>query len=245
MVLVSIFGWIVLGLAGLYGLLFLLNRNPDGGVRWMMHVQGWTLLLSAAIIAFLPISQFFVLLAVPVSFFLPMALMGRRVAASGRHIEKMLSESQRTGVPIGDLLKEDFRSRGVQEEEVGSPLIDAAFGGKLDVVEHLVQEGADVNAPGKKQGGWTALHFAASANHREIAKCLIEHGANINAQGSDGESPLGRAAVHGDLEMVTYLVENGANVNLVNDLGWTPLRHAVHNKHVAVAKYLRAHGGHE
>ena len=31
------------------------------------------------------------------------------------------------------------------------------------------------------QDGWTALHYAASANHPEIIKTLIANGANITA----------------------------------------------------------------
>ena len=47
------------------------------------------------------------------------------------------------------------------------------------IAKSLMQKGADVNQPEHK--GWTALHFAASKGHTNLASILLEHGANIES----------------------------------------------------------------
>ena len=55
------------------------------------------------------------------------------------------------------------------------------------VVKMLVEAGAAVNAA--NEAGFTALHGAAFAGSNEIATCLVENGANINAQDFRGRTP--------------------------------------------------------
>ena len=63
-----------------------------------------------------------------------------------------------------------------------TPLIWASFTSNghpdesLSVVEYLIEKGADVNA--KNKYGETALHEARTL---EVAKCLVEHGADTEA----------------------------------------------------------------
>ncbi|XP_025024176.1 protein phosphatase 1 regulatory subunit 12C isoform X3 [Python bivittatus] len=58
----------------------------------------------------------------------------------------------------------------------------------MEVVEFLVENGADVNQADNE--GWTPLHVAASCGYIEIAQYLLDHGANIAAVNSDGDVPL-------------------------------------------------------
>ncbi len=57
-----------------------------------------------------------------------------------------------------------------------TPLIVAAFHGRLDLVQYLLERGAEVNV--QASFGWTALMFAADHGHYEIVKTLLEAGAN-------------------------------------------------------------------
>src|SRR5262249_318780 len=58
-------------------------------------------------------------------------------------------------------------------------LPDAAMNGDRAVVQSLLQEKVDVNSA---QGdGTTALHWAAYRDDLEMAKLLIESGANVKA----------------------------------------------------------------
>jgi len=60
--------------------------------------------------------------------------------------------------------------------------------GNIQVVEHNIANGADVNA--KDESESTPLHSAALFGHKEIAELLIAKGANVNAKNDGGETPL-------------------------------------------------------
>jgi ankyrin repeat protein len=71
--------------------------------------------------------------------------------------------------------------------------------------------------------GDSLLHQAAWQGQTEIAKLLIEKGANVNAQNEEGNTPLHFAAWEGQTETVKLLIEKGANVNAQNEEGNSPL----------------------
>ncbi len=82
-----------------------------------------------------------------------------------------------------------------------------------DIVRYLVEQGADVNAPGDMDR--TPLMAAASNGcHLEILRFLVEHGANVNARGELGWTALIWAAREGCIECVKYLLSQGANPNI-------------------------------
>ncbi|KAM4650882.1 protein phosphatase 1 regulatory subunit 12C isoform 2-T2 [Discoglossus pictus] len=96
----------------------------------------------------------------------------------------------------GDLLEAEDMLRG----EAGRDVIDstntdgisalhqACIDENLEVVEFLVNHGANVNQSDNE--GWTPLHVAASCGYMEIAEYLLKHSANIAAVNSDGDVPL-------------------------------------------------------
>lgn len=64
--------------------------------------------------------------------------------------------------------------------------------------------------------GLTALHWAAAYGQLISAQLLIESGAEIDIEGSDGETPLLLAASGGHHDVVRYLLSEGANPNHVD-----------------------------
>ncbi|XP_038238090.2 protein phosphatase 1 regulatory subunit 12C isoform X2 [Dermochelys coriacea] len=69
-----------------------------------------------------------------------------------------------------------------------SALHQACIDENLEVVQFLVENGANVNQADNE--GWTPLHVAASCSYKEIAQYLLAHGAQVAAVNSDGEIPL-------------------------------------------------------
>ena len=106
----------------------------------------------------------------------------------------------------------------------GSTLLHhaAAFGG-LDVMELLIDKGADVNAKNRRAAmplHW-AIHDAAKV------RLLISRGAQVNARQVEGRTPLYQATVlGGGLPVVRVLLERGADPNIPILIGQTPLRAA-------------------
>jgi len=116
-----------------------------------------------------------------------------------------------------------------------TPILLAAETNNLDVIKVLVENEADPNIPTEQ--GTTALIMAMGAGTdvqrmREpeergmavkTAAYLIEHGANVNAAGQFGWTPLHAAAYQGLNDSIEYLVSKGAKIDQKDNFGQTPL----------------------
>lgn len=81
------------------------------------------------------------------------------------------------------------------------------------------------------------MHYAARNGSLDAAKCLIKHGANVNAQtGSLQATPLHRAVTARKPEMVQYLLESGANTGIKDVDGLTAVDRAKKDKDSRIMK---------
>lgn len=96
-------------------------------------------------------------------------------------------------------------------------LINAAFCGRLDVVEFCAARGANINAADKN--GFTALHAAVQEKHIEIIKFLLAHGADVNAQNAFGNNPVFILTPQFPMEVFEILLANGADPHMKNLYG--------------------------
>jgi len=79
-----------------------------------------------------------------------------------------------------------------------------------------------------KGTGYTPLGLAEFANnHDKMVQLLIAHGADVNAQGSSGATPLFWAVMRDQKDDVKFLLDHGANPNLADAYKDTPLICAV------------------
>ena len=113
----------------------------------------------------------------------------------------------------------------------------AAGYGNLPAVRALLESGEDVNK-GEPRFGQTALHFAAYKAEPVTLKALIEAGADVNAQDSQGCTSLSFAAQQDNPMIVMELIKAGADVNLARPDGGTPLHMAVQNGREGCAAML-------
>jgi ankyrin repeat protein len=71
--------------------------------------------------------------------------------------------------------------------------------------------------------GWTPLHYAATNGHLAIMELLLENHAYIDAESPNGSTPLMMAAHYGTPAAVKLLLEAGADPTLKNQLGLTAI----------------------
>uniref|UniRef100_A0A8B9IVG1 Proteasome 26S subunit, non-ATPase 10 n=1 Tax=Amazona collaria TaxID=241587 RepID=A0A8B9IVG1_9PSIT len=83
---------------------------------------------------------------------------------------------------------------------------------------------------------------AASKNKQEIALMLLKNGADPDAKDHFESTPLHRAAAKGNLKMVQILLQHNAAVNIRDSEGNTPLHLACDEERVEEAKLLVSHG---
>jgi ankyrin repeat protein len=94
-----------------------------------------------------------------------------------------------------------------------------------DTVRALVLAGAHVDAPSDSKR-CTALHLAARRGNTEIARTLLDCGADINARDKTGDTPLQRARNCRKPEVAALLVLRGADqaVKLRKKTGRVPAK---------------------
>ncbi len=96
-----------------------------------------------------------------------------------------------------------------------SSLMTAVANNDIDGVKFFSKAGsAIVNQ--KNFGGATALHIAAREKNLEIAKILVENGADVNVADNEGWTPIMRSALAGDNVLLSFLLEKNADASGLN-----------------------------
>lgn len=111
---------------------------------------------------------------------------------------------------------------GCGKKEPAIDIWTAAATGNTAAIEQHVSFGADLDAKEPNRGS-TPLIVAAVFGRTEIAKLLIENGANLDATNNDGSTALHTAAFFCHPEIVKFLLERGAELSVTNSFGHTPL----------------------
>jgi ankyrin repeat protein len=86
-------------------------------------------------------------------------------------------------------------------------------------------------------GELTPLVYAARSGAIDVARVLLQAGADVNQVTRYGWSPLLAATQNRNYQMGKFLIENGADVNIANKGGWTPLYLATDNRNLEGGDY--------
>jgi ankyrin repeat protein len=121
-----------------------------------------------------------------------------------------------------------------------TPLHLGSFFGYAKVVELLLARGAEVNPVARNPMKVQPLHSAAAGRHGEVARLLVEAGANVNAKQDKGWMPLHAVAQNGDVEMAALLLDRGADPAAQNDEGKSAIGLAADAGKTEVLKLLKA-----
>jgi len=119
-------------------------------------------------------------------------------------------------------------------------LFFACYHGKKEMVECLLNRGADVHA--KSKDAMRAMHAAISGKNVEIVKLLHAKGARVNDIDANGFSPLHHACMEGQLDICKFLLDKGAEVNRPSMVKTTPLHLAARSGNRAIVSLLMGRG---
>lgn len=151
-------------------------------------------------------------------------------------------------------------------EHAQTALMWAVLENHADVIEALLAQEADVNAhtsvvaprgeyvPARvaggagigltrqralptASGGMTPLLFAVRDGNFEVAKLLLDHGADIHRSSGNRTSPLVIALTNGQIGLAGYLLERGADPNAADAYGRAALFAAVDLRNFNHDKY--------
>ncbi len=91
----------------------------------------------------------------------------------------------------------------------------------LNLVRDLISLGT-INTQDDNNGN-APLYSAARLGKIEIARMLIDAGADVNIQNEEEDTPLHIATRWCNIKTIKLLLDSGADVNIKNKKGWTPL----------------------
>ena len=147
----------------------------------------------------------------------------------------------------------DHGANAKLETEGGETALHIVSRGKYDSQEQgaataqlLLECGMDVNA--RKKNSFTSLHEAAFRGKVEVARVLLDHGANAMLKTEEGETAL-HIVSRGTYDIeeqgaatARLLLEHGVDVNARKKNTYTSLHEAVFGGRLEVAQVLLDHG---
>ena len=154
-----------------------------------------------------------------------------------------------------------------QAENNVTPILLAIYHGKPELARMFVERGAPVSfaelcalgdldrvramldadaslLDARTADGFPAVGVAIFFSHPEVARLLIERGANVNAAAENAArvAPVHAAAAVRDHATMRLLLEHGADVHARQQMDYTALHGAASRGDVEMAKLLLAHG---
>src|ERR671934_1462163 len=134
--------------------------------------------------------------------------------AAGRELDVFEASALGRTERLRELLDKDPSLSNARADDGFQPLGLASFFGHVDAARLLVGRGAEVNSASRNQMKVMPLHSAAAAQdpdvRYDIAKLLLDAGADPNARQQDEFTPLMAAEQHGDERLQKLLIEHGA-----------------------------------
>ncbi len=119
-----------------------------------------------------------------------------------------------------------------------TPLGLASYFGQYEVARYLLAKGAEVNLPSNNGFHVFPIHSAAAGSYNDIARILIESGAQVNVRQQAGATPLHSAAQNGNLELLIMLLEAGAETDVRMEGGKLPADLALEKGFQEIAEIL-------
>ncbi|CAG5084194.1 Oidioi.mRNA.OKI2018_I69.PAR.g10575.t1.cds [Oikopleura dioica] len=116
---------------------------------------------------------------------------------------------------VKKLLLDDASLANSQSKDAATPLMYASMFGFINLVEILLENGADIDAK-DYENGWTALMQATYYGQAQIAKYLILSGANVNLRAKNGLTAFDMAMLINlnDTELFRMLADRSIEMDM-------------------------------
>jgi hypothetical protein len=130
-------------------------------------------------------------------------------ASGGCYLTPLVVALARKHFQTAELLRHSGADPNVQCYKENTPLHSAAHYGDVEMVQVLLDLGADVNV--RNERGETPLYYTAvDDGYIEVVRVLLEHGANVGAEDMEGRTPFSLAKKYGCDGIMKLLSEHGA-----------------------------------
>jgi ankyrin repeat protein len=124
-----------------------------------------------------------------------------------------------------------------QKETGWTALQWAASKGNNEIIEFLLNKGANINANHTETKS-TPLIYAIENKKYETVKLLINKGADVNIAKTSGWGALHYLARDNKKELLILAIKKGAKLNVQNTNSWTPLMLAGYNGNMSIFQTL-------
>ena len=121
----------------------------------------------------------------------------------------------------------------------GYPLRASAVTGHINIVDWLLESGADCNIEDDELGD--CLQAAASKGYLEIVRKLVDNKAEVDGRGGLFGTPLQAASFHGHTRIVKHLLHCGADISAPGRFR-DALHAAIYGNQQHIAEVLQGHG---
>lgn len=140
---------------------------------------------------------------------------------------------------VRQLLDEDAGRLEPGNENAWTPLQRAAAAGHDELVEFLLERGAEID---RQRWSRSALYYAADENQPAVVATLIEHGSDVNQIVAHDRQVIHVAAEAGHTKVIELLAAGGADVDARTGDGGTALHDAAAHDHADAAAWLIDNG---
>ena len=134
----------------------------------------------------------------------------------------------------------------IDEEERLTPLCLACKLNNKSIVDVLLSYGANPNVSTTiRNRNKAPLHFACEIPHSDvgIVSKLLSHGADVNIETSEFQTPLQMACSVSNINIAKVLIASGADLNIADNTGRSPLIEACYNTNYELLVLLVENGG--